>query len=178
MQSLSIHGATTSDRRAAKLQAGFTLLEVMVATVLVGVALISTSWAMASAARVKVEEELGDPVVAQGLAQEIYEIAQLLPAKPSGTYGVTSGASVVALDSLVGASFSPPIRATGNADVGMTAWRQDVGLVVYGLEDLKHATTDSVLTELKKGDKKLYQLSVTVSKDGTAIDTYRWFLTP
>ncbi len=168
----------TSPARPARTRAGFTLLEVLVATVLVGVAVVSTSWAMTAAARAKVERELADPISAELVAQEVYELAKSLPSEPSGTHGVTDPAGVVALDSLVGAKFSPPIKADGTADTSLAGWGQVVDLSVYGISDLDSATLDSALTELGKGDPKLFQLCVTVTKDGAEVDTWRWFLTP
>jgi len=164
--------------RRDRARSGFTLIEVLVATILVGVAVVSTSWAMTNAARAKVQEELEDPITAELVAQEVYELAKSLPSEPSGTHGVTDPADVVALDSLVGARFSPPILADGTADSTKSGWGQIVNLTVYGIGDLDSATLDSALSGLEKSDPKLFQLSVTVTKDGVEVDTWRWFLTP
>jgi len=155
---------------------GFTIIEILVATMLVGVALISTSWAMSSAARSKVVlEDRG--FEAAMLAREIHEMAQSLPREPSGVVGVSKGADVEALDSLVGAVFSPPVRADGQTLSSKTGWSQSVDVKVCCLDD-PSVKTDEALKGLSKNEEKLYQLEVTVSYDGAAVDTFSWWLAP
>jgi len=157
---------------------GFTLLEVLIATVLVGVAVVSTSWAMAAATRVKLETEATAPVTATMVAQEIYELAKRLPAEPSGVVGATRLEDALALDSLVGAVFSPPIRADGSAFVGVDDWSQEVDLEVYGLSDLETKAVQSALDGLSGSDPQLFQLVVVIKDGDQELDTFRWFLTP
>lgn len=162
-------------RRATR---GFTLTEVMISTVMVGVALVSTSWAMAAAGKAHVIEETAKPVTATMVAQEIFELAQNLQREPAGVIGVTSFDEIKALDALIGAEFSPPIRANGEVFTGIDNWTQEVTLDVYGLDDLSAKKLQSALDGLEKTDAKVFQLVVVVKDGAQELDTFRWFLTP
>ena len=157
---------------------GFTLTEVMISTVMVGVAVVSTSWAMSAASKAHVLEETAKPVTATMVAQEIFELAQNLPREPAGFVGATSHDEVEALDALIGAEFSPPIRANGEAFAGIDTWKQEVSLDVYGLDDLNTKSVQSALDGLEKTDAKVFQLVVVVKDGAEELETFRWFLTP
>lgn len=165
-------------RPAARHRArGFTLVEILVATVIVGLAVVAASWAMSSAVTSKAV--LAErPYEATLLAREIHELARALPREPSGVVGVTSAAQVLAIDSLVGATFSPPIRADGSLFPGMSGWTQDVSLALYDMDDLTTPTADDPRDAVPASADLLYKLRVRVLKDGSEVDTFEWWIAP
>ncbi len=156
---------------------GFSLIEVLVASVMAGVALAGVSWALSGATSSKADIE-AEPLVATRIAQDIQSLAQTLSRQPSGIPGVTTGADVVALDSLIGAEFCPPIRADKSADESLGAWTQQVTLVLYSLDDLATPLEDDPGIALPSLSNRIYQLRVTVLKDDVPVDTWQWWLAP
>jgi prepilin-type N-terminal cleavage/methylation domain-containing protein len=157
-------------------QNGFSLAEVLIATVIASYAMMS-SWSVNGAVSAKYAMD-ADPIEAAQLAREIYECAELLPTTPSGTTGVTAGADVVALDSLIGASFSPPIFADGTPNTAYAGWTQQVSLDVHALADLGTKTADDPTAGLGSNDGKLYKLTVKMLKAGVEQDTFSWWISP
>ena len=164
----------TTPRRST---AGFTLLEVLMAAVILSVAFVSATWALSSAARTKSMYEERS-YVALALAKNVYELAETLPREPSGAPGAGSADEVLALDSLVGASFSPPLKADGSEHTEMVGWRQDCTLEVFDLSDLSAPTVDDPCAGLPPDGALLYRLAVTVSQGGQPIETAHWWITP
>jgi prepilin-type N-terminal cleavage/methylation domain-containing protein len=156
---------------------GFTLVEVLVAATVLGIALLSGTWTMSTTTSAS-SVYAADPLTASLVAREIHALAQALPKTPSGSPGVTSGGAVVALDSLIGASFSPPIKADRSADTSLVGWTQQVGLTVYDLSDLSTPTRDDPTVGLSSDASKVYKLSVTVLENGSVADTFSWWISP
>ncbi len=156
---------------------GFTLLEILVTAMLLGVSVIAATWAMSTTASSKtvVGEE---PSTAARLATEIFELADTLPREPGGVVAATNGTPIDALDALVGASFSPPILADGTTESSLGQWRQQVSLAVYDLTDLSAPTADDPAAGIAADAAKIYMLSVTMLEDGQAVDTFDWWLAP
>ncbi len=155
----------------------FTLAEVLIAATIVAVALVAVSDSMSSATSSKAEFA-DQPAIAARLAQEIAVLAESLPRTPSGTTGVTAGANVVALDSLEGAVFSPPILADRTTDTALDAWEQSVDVDIFTLDNLESPTNESVTTALSGQAERLYRLNVTISRDGEVVDTFRSWCRP
>jgi hypothetical protein len=169
--------STTTNTTAARRQAGFTFAEVLMATVIVGFAVISSSWALAGA--VSTKHELKEtPFTASQLAKEIYECAEAIPREPTGTVAVTSGGAVTALDNLIGATFSPPILADGSTLTEMADWTQTVDLEVYALDDLTTPTGEDAWLGLSEHAERMFKLTVTIQKDGADVDSFHWWITP
>jgi prepilin-type N-terminal cleavage/methylation domain-containing protein len=162
--------------RARVVDRGFTLVEVLVAAVITGIALAAVSWTMESAAKAK--SVLSEDPMAYLLAREIREMAEVLSRDPSGVVGVTRGSDVQALDSLQGAVFSPPVRADRSAAAALSGWAQRVTLAVCALDDLKTPTGESPTLGLGRTAKRLYRLSVAVTYAGQEVDHFDWWLTP
>jgi len=160
-----------------KKHSGFTLIEVLVSAALLGVALLSGTWAMSVTSSTKAVVE-GDEITAALLAREIYALACTVDKSPSGTFGVTSGASVLALDSLEGAVFSPPIKADTSTWSQYSGWKQAVDLTVYDVSDLSTPTTISPLTALSEDGTSIYKLEVDVYQGTELVDTLSWWITP
>ncbi len=159
-------------------QSGFTMVEILMATVIIGIAVMGSSSAMLGAAQTKHELEDEAPFQATLLAKEIHELAQALPKTPSGVVGVTKAADIAALDSLVGATFDPPICANGKANLELAGWTQEVDLQLYDLNDLSAATGETAWMGVDKHSERMYKLIVTIKQHGAVVDTYNWWVTP
>ena len=163
--------------RRRRRTAGLTMAELLITAAVMGSSLVAVSWAMTATART--HAAYGD---ADGpaffLAKEIHELAEGLPRAPSGDVGATSADDVAALDSLVGALFSPPILADGNAVDGFDDWSQDVSLSVFSVDDLSQPTADDPADGLPPDASKLYRLQVDISNAGDEVDSFHWWITP
>ena len=161
---------------ATRRKAGMTLIEVLVSAVVVSLALVSGSWALSQASSSKsIHTEA--PLTAALIAREIHELALRLPAGPSGQPAATSGADVVALDTLAGASFTPPIRSTLDTIPGTAGWKQSVSVAVYELDKLDKPKVKGY-APIDPGDDRLYRLTVQVSSHGVDQGTWWWWLDP
>ena len=180
-----------SNPRRRRRNSGFSMIEVLVATSIAASAFVGVTWSMDMAVRSRSELTQGS-LDAALIAGEIHELAVALPKEPSGSVGVTAGGSVAALDSLAGASFSPPIRADGTAIPGASGWTQKVLVRTFALSDLKSGAADlatkssdfanpasaDVTKGLSENSGKLYQLTVMVLKNGEDAGTFSWWITP
>ena len=164
-------------RPRARCARGFTLVELMITVLVIGTAFIAGTWSMSATARTKAGyEQAAGP--AQMLAQQIQVLADGLPRTPVGMVGAKSGAAVVALDSLIGASFSPPILSDASVAPGFEGWRQDVELSVYSLDDLTTPTADDPADGLDPESALIYRMDVTVLHDEEPVDTFSWWIHP
>ncbi len=157
-------------------QRGFSLIEVMLATLLMGYAIASMN-ALFTAGQSKAAMN-STPTNARFLANEIRLLAQLLPKEPSGTSAVTSPDDVVALDSLHGAVFSPPILANLSEYENMDDWEQSVAVRVAALAAPEATGTALTSAGISKQAASLFEVQVTVSFDGEVIDTWTWWVKP
>jgi prepilin-type N-terminal cleavage/methylation domain-containing protein len=162
--------------RREALAPGFTLVEVLLAALIAGIAMAAVSWTMTSAAQAK--SLLTEDPQAYLLAREIRELADSLPRQPSGVVGATLGSDVLALDSLHGAFFSPPLRSNRTAQVALTGWAQRVSLAVCTLDDLEAPTGESPTLGLARNAQRLYRLTVAITYSGQPVDRFEWWLTP
>ena len=156
---------------------GFTIIEVLIATALIGLVAVGGTWSMAQSARAK-EMMKGDPITASLLAKEVFELAQSLSRSPSGVTGVTSAEDIIALDSLVGASFSPPIRSDATTDSSLAGWGQQVTVAAFDLVDLDTPSGQSMAQALGSYQASVYKLTVNVSLNGEPAGQWAWWLTP
>jgi len=169
---------TTPDQRArGRRRAGFTLIEVLIAAAIVGTAFVSVTNAMSAASSSKAQL-VNEPFQAMQLAQEIHTLSKILSREPSGTTGAKTAAAVTALDSLIGASFSPPLLADGTQANTLTGWRQNVSLDVYAIDDLSTPTGEDPATLFATYASRMFQLNVTIIENGTQVGTYQWWITP
>lgn len=158
--------------------AGVTLIEVMMGTLVVGLVIGSASWALSGATSVAsaLSEE---PIDAALLAKEIHELALKQPAVDDGDAPATDAAGVHGLDSLDGASFCPPINAS-LAQVSLAdraSWREAVNIQVYALSDLNSVVSEK-FTAATKSSRTLYKLTVHLTFRGTDQGTWWWWINP
>jgi len=160
--------------RPPRAAAGLTLIEVLVAAFIVSSVLVSASWAMSQASSSKaIHTE--DTIEAALLAREIHELALRLPTDASGSPVAKKAADVVALDTLDGAVFSPPISAMPAELSSANGWAQTVTVSVYNLTD----TSSEVAAKMAgatKDQNTLYKLSVTIEERGVDKGTWWWWL--
>lgn len=156
---------------------GFTLLELLVTAVVIGGAFVAATWSMSATMRTKaIYDKESSP--AFFLAKEIHELADGLPREPSGTTGVTAAADVVALDSLIGAEFSPAVLASGAAAIGFEDFSQHVSLAVYAMDDPDTPTADAPEDGLPPDGDKLYLLDVLIRENGQDLESFQWWINP
>ena len=156
---------------------GFTFLELLVTAVVLGTAFIAATWSLNATMRTKEVYDQNDSP-AFYLAKEIQELADGLPRTPSGTVGVTAIGDVVALDSLVGASFSPPVLSSGVVATGFDSFSQHVSLSVYDMSNPTTATADAPEAGMPPDSDKLYRLEVLVRENGQDLDSFHWWINP
>jgi prepilin-type N-terminal cleavage/methylation domain-containing protein len=155
---------------------GFSLVEVLTAAVIVGIALAAVSWSISSAAQAR--SALAEEPVAFLLAREVRELAESLPRTPSGAGPATRASEVLALDTLDGAQFSPPLRADKTADASLSGWTQVTSLSVCTLGNPSVATFEDPAAGLDESAERMYRLTVAVLRDGELVDRIHWWLAP
>lgn len=161
---------------ARRSQRGFSLVEVLMATLLLGYA-VSSLDALFIAGQHKAMLN-SNPLTARLLANEIRLLAQLLPKDPSGTAGATATGEVLALDSLRGAVFNPPILANLTEYEGMDDWTQTVSVKVAAMDDPTAVGTDMPAEGLHKEAASLYEVEVTISFQQEDVETWSWWIRP
>lgn len=162
-------------RPADRRQRGFTLTEVLIATLLVGAAIAgANAFFMAARAKAALVE---DPT-AHLLAEEVFVIAQLLDREPSGSEAAKTSEQILALDSLIGASFSPPIMANGKDYPDLEGWSQAVDLSIVDVTAPGLPLFDDPAVALDPGDGKLYQIVVTVHEGDVHQGTFTRLMAP
>jgi prepilin-type N-terminal cleavage/methylation domain-containing protein len=154
--------------------AGFTLIEVLLAAVVIVLA-IASSQAVFTTASAKVAYA-DDSLSARQLAREIRQMAQMLPRESVGSTVVTDAADVVALGSLQGASFSPPIMADGTELSGLTNWEQRIELEVVTLDAPGTRQLTDPRTALSVTSACLYRLKVKILQNDVEVDSFQWWL--
>ena len=156
---------------------GFTLLEVLVASAIVGVAFVSVTNSMSAATTSKAALS-GEPFLATQLAKEIHTLSKTLPREPSGDEGAKTAAEVTALDSLIDADFDPPLLADMTQDASLAGWRQRVSLDVFAINDLTTPTGEDPASLFGSFSPRVFQLSVTIKQNGQDAGTFTWWITP
>ena len=168
---------THAPRGSSRNERGLTLVEVLTAAVILSMVLIGASYSLNGSARARVA--LADEgSEAAFVAREIHELAQSLAREPSGSGPVTTGAGVLALDSLDGAVFNPPLRGDGSADASRSDFTQQVDVVVVSLSDPSVPTGQSASMGVDPFDPVLFRVDVTVLQGGTDVGSWSWWLTP
>lgn len=148
------------------------------ATVLVGLALVGVSWMMTASAtsQALLQRDSADSLL---MAREMLELARSLDRAPSGSGPATAADEVLALDSLDGASFSPPLRADLTAFDDLDDWTQQVDVDVVTVDDLETVVSETLPDSLPKGSDELLRLTVTIlDGSGAEVDTHRWWIAP
>ncbi len=161
-------------RDAKKNRSGFTLLEVLVATILVGIAVASLI--AASGAFTQVNAAGINASTAEFLLEEIRELTISLavvdPETGTDTFGVESGETLVSyddLDDFDGVTFSPPIDINRLQLSDFSAFSQVISVENVSTSDLR-VTVGEHLSPLVK-------VTVGILMNGREINSSSWIRT-
>ena len=155
---------------------GFSLLEVMIATVLVGIGVAALMIATQSSTQVNAAGR--DITQATFLAQEIREWTLKLPFSdqdaadednPPGPDGLDPQTFVDDLDDLMDVTYSPPRDASGQPISGMENWSQHIAL--------EWKNPDSLTTTVAPGFSDVIRITVAVAQQGRDVLTTGWLVT-
>lgn len=172
-----MHAKVVSSRRAA----GFTLIEVAVASIIVALSVLSIMAAQQAYTRVGDAAQKSD--VALSLANEIREITMNLPLVDpitgGGTFGPETDETSVAhyddLDDFAGSggggvTFSPPINALRQIIPNMQGWSQKL--------TVQNVTKDNIGgAAVTNGSTDLLRMTVGVERDGVEYARLTWLST-
>ena len=154
---------------------GFSLIEVLIAAALAGIAVTAGMVAVESGTEANA---LAQEVTRSAfLAQEIREWTLTLPFRdpdpgdadnPPGPDGSDPQVFVDDLDDLKGVTYSPPRDASGAALVGMTGWSQEISMEWRQPDDLRTTVAD--------GGSDVIHVAVTVRRNGRPVLSAGWLV--
>ncbi len=137
---------------------GFTLIEALIATVLIGLGAVAVI--MSAGSGTKVNQASLDMTQASFLAQELREWTLQLPIDdPNSTNDLK------AMDSN---SFTTPLDGTGTAITGMSDWKQKITVTWRNASDLDSAVAD--------GASDIVYVEVTIKRSDHEILTTGWLI--
>ena len=155
---------------------GFTLVEVVVATILVGLTLTALMVSMRSNIRVN---DAGTKLTqADFLAQEIREWTLTLPFRdqdvgdrdnPPGSDGTSPQTWVDDLDDLMNVTYCPPRDGQGFAITALPAWSQTITMTWRNPNDLSQTVTN--------GTSDIIYVNVDVKYENKLILSSKWLVT-
>ncbi len=159
-----------------KLAKGFTLLEILMTTVLLGMGITALMAGMASTANVNSSgSEITQAVL---LAQDIREWTMNLPfhdpdptqaANPPGPDGSSPQTLVDDVDDLMNVTFSPPRNSHGEILSDMDDWSETITLTWRSLADPTQIVTP--------GSSTVMNINVTISHYGQEVLSSSWLKT-
>ena len=161
-------GGRFASRRAAT---GFSLIEILLATLVVGTVLAAATGAIGGAITAR-DTLAGEPVTAFGLAREIHNLALVLPRDTGDGVPAATGADIALLEDLDGADFSPPVSAARATLAHATGWSQEVALEAVNLAAPGSLAADA------DADAVLLRLTVVVREGADVRGSYTWWLNP
>lgn len=153
----------------------FTLIEVVMATVIVGLGVAALLGSIASGTKANAGGQ--QLTTATFLAQEIREWTHRLPFKdpdpadalnPPGSDGSDPQFFVDDLDDLMGVTYSPPRDGRGNAIPGMVGWSETITMT--------WRTPSNLATVVAAGTSDMIYVQVAVSYNGKPILTTGWLV--
>jgi len=157
-------------------RSGFTLVEALCATVIVGLGAAAILVSAASGSRANnVGQKLTDAVF---LAQELREWTHQLPfsdpdpgdqGNPPGSDGLSPQTFVDDLDDLMGVTYCPPRDGQGVAIYGLNAWSQSIAMTWRDPSDL-----DTIVAD---GASDVVYVEVTISFQGSEALRTGWLVT-
>ena len=162
-----------SGRRAisCRTSSGFSFVEILVATLVVGSALVAATSAITAAAQSQAALA-SEPTTALTLANEIHTLAVGLSRAEGDGSPAHTGDEVAVLGDLDGASFSPPIDARKSSLVASTGWSQVVRIDPVAL------AAPTAVDDGRDSPDTLLKLTVTVRQGASAAGTYSWWINP
>ena len=162
--------------KKTKTGAGFTLLEVLMTTVILGMGITALMAGMASSANVNSGgSEISQAVL---LTQDVREWTMNLPfrdpdpadaANPPGPDGSSPQTFVDDLDDLMDVTYSPPRNSHGDPLNGMNDWSETITLTWRSLVDPTQTVTP--------GSSTVVNVNVTISHYGQAVLSSSWLKT-
>jgi prepilin-type N-terminal cleavage/methylation domain-containing protein len=163
-------------RKLPSVRGGFSLIEVAVATVIVGVGVTALMVALAAGTRTnRAGQELTQAVF---LAQEIREWTLKLPFSdpdpgdannPPGPDGTSPQIFVDDLDDLLNVTYDPPRDGKGTAIAGMAGWSQTIRLTWRNPSDLTSVVTN--------GASDVIHVKVDIARRGCPLLSTGWLVT-
>lgn len=154
---------------------GFSLIEVLLVSILVGVLLVATTSAMSAASSAKLVLASG-PLDAARLARDVHSIALGLPSGAPTTERAAGYHDLAVRQDLDGAVFSPPIDATGAEVAALAAWTQRVAFERLALSDLQ-TPSDAPLVAAGAWPA-LDRLTVTIVEGEVELGRFVFWMTP
>ena len=153
---------------------GFSLVEVAVATAVIGIAFAALLVALRAGTR---SNEAGRRLTqAVFLAQEIREWTLRLPFEDPEAPGETPGSeegdpqlAVDDLDDLMGVTFSPPRDAYGSAITGISGWSETITLT--------WRDSANVAATVSNGSSDVIRVQVSIRYQGQEVLTTGWLVT-
>ncbi|MDY7011238.1 MAG: prepilin-type N-terminal cleavage/methylation domain-containing protein [Planctomycetota bacterium] len=166
----------TTQRKQAD-RSGFTLIEALIASFIVGVGVSAIMVATKSNTRVNANaREITNAI---NLSQEIREWTLKLPfvdpetpdnpPGPDGAEDPQTVGNIDDLDDLMGVTYSPPRDGTGQALSDMTGWSQQITLTWRNPDNLSEILTD--------GASEMIYVEVMVSSGSQPVLTTGWLVT-
>ena len=159
---------TRKDRKHAT--GGFTLIEAVVATTLLGIGIAALMTTVGAQTRVNSEGKLTTQAIF--LTQEIREWTLRLPfddpTSPPGYEGTDPQTYVNDLDDLMDAAFNPPRNALGQPLTDMSEWSQTITISWRNPNNL----TESATT----GSTDVIHVEVNIKHNGTSVLTTGWIV--
>ena len=162
-------------RRSHAGRSGFTLIEALIASVIVGVGV--SAMMVATKSGTQVNAGAREFTHAINLAQEIREWTLKLPfldpetpGNPPGPDGSENPQSFVDdLDDLAGVTYSPPRNGTGQAITDMSGWSQKITLT--------WRNPDNLSATVANGASEMIYVEVLVSHGSQPVLTTGWLVT-
>jgi prepilin-type N-terminal cleavage/methylation domain-containing protein len=168
--------APRDGRRSPASRAGFTLIEVAIATAIIGIAVVALLTALAAGTRTNsAGQELSQAVF---LSQAVREWTLTLPysdqddadqGNPPGPDGSDPQNFVDDLDDLLSVTYSPPRNSMGEKLTDMIGWSQIVSVTYRQPSDLD--------TVVSPGPTDVARVEVTIQRSGRDILTTGWLVT-
>ena len=155
---------------AAKSRSGFTLIEVLIAVLLVGLSI--TALVMASNSFTMANSAGADLSTAEFLIEQIRELTTLLPVVDPGTTTATFGAEEASLadyddvDDFDSATFSPPIDASRAPLGNFTGFSQQV--------TAQNVSASNFETVVADHTSPFVRITVNVRQNGQMITSASW----
>ena len=156
---------------SCRASSGFSFVEILIATLIVGSALVAAMSSLTAAAQSQSLMATG-PTTALTLANEIHTLAVGLSRAEGDGSPAHTGGEVAVLDDLDGASFSPPIDARKSSLAASTGWSQAVRIDPVAL------ATPSAVDDGRDSSDTLLKLTVTVRQGAADAGTYSWWINP